>query len=149
MKMAKNIEHRHFNSMMPHSDFLMTFLDSPGPLSRNLFIWEHLVNFLEFGSRTDSMTKQKSYLKVKLKDSDWKRMVNVLDAMKMEYKKIIDDEFAGVAIFVFLFMEEKGKRSLSSVLLLFHNGEVLFMRNNRNKKKVKAEWKNPVDDSGL
>ena len=48
-----------------------------------------------------------------------------------------------------MFMEEKGKRSLSSVLLLFHNGEVLFMRNNRSKKKVKAEWKNPVDDSGL
>ena len=154
IKMAKDIEHRHLNTMMPHGNYLMSSSESYGPQERNLRMWDILEKALGVGPKNLSRTNQKSYLKRKLKDYEWRRMVNVLNAMKMEYESIIDDDVAGVAIFDFLFIEEKvndtiSQTFLNSVLLLFHNGEALFLRNNRAKKKIKAEWKDPVDDSEL
>ena len=144
--MEKNIENCLINSTLPHKNILMAYPDSPGPQGRNLRTWEHLWMILKGGSTRDTRTK----LKLKMKEYEWRRIMNVLNAMKMEYEHIVDDDVAGVAIFDFLFKEEKGRTFLNSVLLLFHNGEVLFLRNNRSKKKVcMYVWKDPMDDSEL
>jgi hypothetical protein len=153
IKMAKDIEHRHFNTMTPHGNYLH-ISDSCGPQERNLYTWYMVEKVLGVGPKNLSRTNQKSYLKRKLKDHEWRRMVNVLNAMMMEYESMIDDDVAGAAIFDLLFMEVKvnnsiSKTFLSSVLLLFNNGEVLFLRSNKDKKKIKAEWKDPVDDFEL
>ena len=81
-------------------------------------------------------------------------MEMVLDAMKKKYKKTVETpnfDLAGAAILDFLFVDDTTKDSivLDSVLMLFHNGEVLLLRSDMTKNKVKAEWKDSLDYSKM
>ena len=50
-----------------------------------------------------------------------------------------------------MFVDDTTKDSIviNSVLMLFHNGEVLLLRSDMRKNKVKAKWKDSLDKSKM
>jgi len=131
-----------------------TVTGGKGAQARNLRLMSDLNDILMsdgyYINETGKVREKKSFLRRKLRISGCARLKKVLFTMYMEYCKVVetsDFKLSDVAIIDFIFVKNYSTMALSSVLLLFHNGEILHIRHESiTSTNIESKWVNKLLD---